>query len=35
MIVELTIIFAVYAIILAFTLVSWICEQTLKYFGLL
>ena len=31
MIVELGIIFAVYAIILAFTLASWICETALKY----
>ena len=35
MIVELGIIFAIYAIILAFALVSWICEQVLDYFGLL
>ena len=31
MIVELGIIFAVYAIILAFALTSWLCETALKY----
>jgi len=31
MIVELGIIFAVYAIILAFALASWLCETALKY----
>jgi hypothetical protein len=31
----LVIILSIYAIILAFAIVSWICEQILDYFGLL